>query len=161
MPFRYRSLMIFFTIFLLTGTLFGISCGGDETASNAEGEQLSDEESQYLELWREAAAALLDFTMVELEAVTEDEEEEPSLTELASKFQDKRDAFQAALSNLEQVSAPSSLAEYHSQIMTLYQEALDSMDLMIDAADQNDEATFVEAKARLIDTLEQTTEVSE
>ena len=160
MLFRNRSLMIFFTIFLLTGMLFGISCGGDETASNAEEEQLSDEESQYLELWREAASALLDFTMVELEAITEDEEEEPSITELASTFQDKRDAFQAALSNLEQVSAPSSLVEYHSQIMTLYQEALDNMDSMIDAASQNDEATFVEAKARLIATLEQTTEVS-
>ena len=155
---RCRALTVLFIIFALTGMLFGISCGSDGTALDTEGEQLSDEDSQYLELWREASFALLDFTMVELEAITE--EEEPSLTELASTFQDKRDAFQTVLSNLNQASAPSSLDEYHSQIVTLYREALNNMDLMIDAANQNDEAAFMEAKAQLIDTLEQTTEVS-
>jgi hypothetical protein len=122
---------------------------------------LSSEESQYLDLWRAAAVALIDFSMVELEALTAEPDEEPALTELAVTYQDKRDAFEAALLDLEQASAPSSMAEFHTQIVPLYQEALDNMDSMIDAASQDDEASFLEAKAELIDTIDKTSGLTE
>jgi hypothetical protein len=99
--------------------------------------------------------------MVELDALTAEPDEEPALTELAVTYQDRRDAFKAVLLDLEQASAPSSLAEYHTQIIPLYQEALDDMDSMIDAASQDDEASFLEAKAELIDTIDKTSGLTE
>ena len=159
MPSIFRPVTVLLIICLITGALLAVSCGGGTTASDAESGQLSAEESDYLEVWDKTAAALLDFSMVELEALDGDTEEMPSLTELVSPYQDKRDAFQAALQALERASVPSSLADYHSQLIPLYRGALDDMDSIIDAASQDDEASFMEAKAGLIDTLEQTTEI--
>ena len=154
MPFRSRTFLFLLAGCLIFSLAVAISCGGGGTAPAASGEALSSEESQYLDLWRVAAVALIDFSMVELEALTAEPDEEPALTELAVTYQDKRDAFEAALLDLEQASAPSSMAEFHTQVIPLYQEALDNMDSMIDAASQNNEASFLEAKAELIDTIE-------
>jgi len=161
MPFRCRISCCLLVGCILLIMAVAVSCGGGDTTPAASGEALSSEESAYLELWQEAAVALIDFSMVELDALTAEPDEEPALTEIAGTYQDRRDDFEAALLDLEQASVPSSLAGYHTQLVPLYREALDNMDSMIDAASQNDEASFLEAKAGLIDTIDKAAAVTQ
>ena len=147
-----RILIILLLGCLLGVGLSGLSCGGKEAE-----EAVAPEESQYLELWQQASAALVEFSFADFEA--RQETEEPSLAKLATLYQEKRDAFQTALTNLEGATPPSDLTEFHTQIIPLYREILESMNLMANAASQNDETALLEARAKFIDTMERVTAV--
>lgn len=140
---------------LLLGCLLGVglsslSCGGKETE-----EVVAPEEAQYLELWQQASTALVEFSFADFEVRRENKES--SLSELATLYREKRDAFQTALTSLEEATPPPNLTEFHTQIIPLYREILESMNLMVNAASQNDETALLEARAKFIDTMERVT----
>ena len=137
---------------LLGAGLTGFSCRGQEAE-----EAVAPEELQYVELWQQASAALVEFSFAEFEALQEGEE--PSLANLATLYWEKRDAFQSTLASLEGATPPPNLVEFHTQIIPLYQEILESMNLMVNAASQNDETALLEARAKFIDTMEKITAV--
>jgi len=142
---------------LLLGCLLGVglsslSCGGKEAE-----EAVAPEEAQYLELWQQASAALVEFSFADFEVRRENKES--SLSELATLYREKRDAFQTALTSLEGATPPPNLSEFHTQIIPLYREILESMNLMVNAASQNDETALLEARAKFIDTMERVTAV--
>jgi len=137
---------------LLGAGLTGLSCGGEKAE-----EAVAPEEAQYLELWQQASTALVEFSFAEFEALQEGEE--PPLANLATLYQEKRDAFQSTLTSFEGVTPPPDLTGFHTQIIPLYQEILESMNLMVNAASQNDETALLEARAKFIDTMEKVTAV--
>jgi hypothetical protein len=142
---------------ILTGLLVGcllitglsvLSCQGEEAE-----EAVTPEESQYVELWQQVSTALVEFSFAEFEA--SQEAEEPSLVQLATLYREKRDAFQTSLASLEGATPPPDFTGFHTEIIPLYQEILESMDLMVNAARQEDEAALLEARAGFIDAMEE------
>jgi len=131
---------------LLGVGLSSLSCGGKEA-----------EEAQYVELWQQASTALVEFSFADFEVRRENKES--SLSELATLYREKRDAFQTALTSLEGATPPPNLTEFHTQIIPLYRGILESMNLMVNAASQNDETALLEARAKFIDTMERVTAV--
>ena len=147
---RAKTVLVGLLLVCLLGSgLTALSCESDQIE-----ETLSSEEFRYVKLWQEASTALVQFTLAELE--TSRTAEGSSLAKLANTYREKRDAFQAALTGLEGAESPSSLSEFHSQIIPLYREILEAMGLMIGAADQGDETELLIARAKLIDAMEKT-----
>ena len=99
-------------------------------------------EAQYSELLCDLTAAFVDFTSHDLECSVQDEE--PDAQDLATK----RDRFRTVLLELEQMTPGPEYVGLHDVCVPLFGQVLDGMDMMVEAAENND--TVQELTGRIL-----------
>jgi hypothetical protein len=106
-----------------------------------------DLEAQYGGLVNDLSASLVDFTAFDLASSVEGRQ---APRELAVR----RDRFRTALLELQEMSPPSEFKKFHVDTLPLYDQVLQGMDIIVEAATENDRAKAFSGRILLAEATE-------